>query len=403
MSIFKQKNLIQLTIFINLVIIDKKLNIYPLKIHPFYLPYKKPILVIDESRTEILRKGRNYLDRCLKFHNHNKTYKYIKKPKATAIIPLYNCESTIESALHSIQFQNMSEIEILLINDFSKDNTSIILKNYQEKDSRIKIINNHKNMGTLYSRSIAVLISKGEYIFGLDNDDMYFDDDIFDFIYNRGKNESLDIIHFLTVNILNYTTEIFKMKNIYTYQYPDELYLEQPELGTWMIKFNGKFLVHNNMIWDKCIKTSIYKKAINHMGIQRYSKFLSWAEDTSINFIIFNLAKTFKYVYKYGIAHFLGKYTASNRQSINSKIFGDIFFLDIIFDFSKNNTEDKNLIIGQALYIHYKYSKYNITKLNNNTNSFYLKFVLNKILNCKYLNKLNKRKLKRLFSSFFFS
>ena len=335
------------------------------------------------------------------FHNYNKTYKYIKQPKVTAIIPLYNCESTIESALHSIQYQNISEMEILLINDFSKDNTSMILKNYQKKDSRIKIINNHKNMGTLYSRSIAVLISKGEYIFGLDNDDMYFDDDVFDFIYQKGKRENLDIIHFLTVNILNYTAEIFKMKNIYTYQYPDELYLEQPELGTWMIKFNGKFLVHNNMIWDKCIKTLIYKRAINHMGIQRYSKFLSWAEDTSINFIIFNLAKTFKYVDKYGIAHFLGKNTASNRQSINSKIFGDIFFLDIIFDFSKNNTEDKNLIIGQALYIHYKYSKYNITKLNN-TNSYYLKFVLNKTLNCKYLNKLNKRKLKRLFSSFFF-
>ena len=381
MSIFKQKNLIQLTIFINLVIIDKKLNIYPLKIHPFYLPYKKPILVIDENKTEILKKGRNYLDRCLMFHNYNKTYKYIKQPKVTAIIPLYNCESTIESALLSIQYQNMSEIEILLINDFSKDNTSIILKDYQNKDSRIKIINNHKNMGTLYSRSIAVLISKGEYIFGLDNDDMYFDDDVFDFIYKKGKNESLDIIHFLTVNIFNYTADIFRMKNIYTYQYPDELYLEQPELGNWMIKFNGKFLVHNNMIWDKCIKTSIYKKAINHMGIQRYSQFLSWAEDTSINFIIFNLAKTFKYAYKYGIAHFLGKYTSSNRQSINSKIFGDIFFLDIIFDFSKNNTEDKNLIIGQALYIHYKYSKYNVTKLNNNTNSYYLKLVLNKILN----------------------
>ena len=40
----------------------------------------------------------------------------------------------------------------------------MLLKNYQKKDSRIKIINNHKNMGTLYSRSIAVLISEGEYI-----------------------------------------------------------------------------------------------------------------------------------------------------------------------------------------------------------------------------------------------
>ena len=401
MTIFNQKNLIQLTIFINLVIVDKKLDLQPLKLHPFYLPYKKYILQIDENKKEILQKGRNFLDKCLRAHN-NKTYKYIKQPKITAIIPLYNCERTIESALHSIQYQNMSEIEILLINDFSKDNTSKILKNSQKKDFRIKVINNHKNMGTLYSRSIGVLISKGEYIFGLDNDDMYFDNDIFDYIYKKGKKESLDIIHFSSVNILNYTEEIFRMKNIYSYQYPDELYIEQPELGMWMIKFKGKFLVHNNMIWDKCIRTSIYKKAINHMGIQRFSKFLSWAEDTSINFIIFNLAKSFKYVHKYGIAHFLGKNTASNRQRIDSKIFGDVFFLDIIFDFSRNNTEDKNLIIGQALYILYKYKKYNITKFNTDINSIYFKSVLNKIFHSKYLNKLNKRKLKGLFSSFLF-
>ena len=64
--------------------------------------------------------------------------------------------------LHSVQFQNLSETEILLINDFSEDNTSNIIRNFQKSDFRIKIINNHKNMGTLYSRSIGALISKGE-------------------------------------------------------------------------------------------------------------------------------------------------------------------------------------------------------------------------------------------------
>lgn len=152
------------------------------------------------------------------------------------------------------------------------------------------------------------------------------------------------------------------------------------------------------MIWDKCIKKSIYKKSVNLLGIKKFSTFLSWAEDTSINFIIFNLAKSFKYVYKYGLIHFIGKYTASNTQSIDSKIFGDIYFLDIIFDFSKNNTEDKNLIVGQAIYI---YKKYRFTKYNNSCNSKYFRYVLNKLINCKYLNKLNQRKLKKIFSSFF--
>ena len=57
----------------------------------------------------------------------------------------------------------MSKIEILLINDYSIDNTSRIIKKAQKYDHRIKIINNNKNMGALYSRSIAALMSKGEY------------------------------------------------------------------------------------------------------------------------------------------------------------------------------------------------------------------------------------------------
>ena len=77
----------------------------------------------------------------------------------------------------------MSKIEILLINDYSIDNTSRIIKKAQKYDHRIKIINNNKNMGALYSRSIAALMSKGEYIFSLDNDDMYFYSEVFDYIY----------------------------------------------------------------------------------------------------------------------------------------------------------------------------------------------------------------------------
>ena len=264
---------------------------------------------------------------------------------------MYNCEKTIQSTLYSVQNQNLSKIEIILINDFSKDNTSIIVNKSVKEDPRIKIIYNHKNMGTLYSRSIGALIAKGKYIFGLDNDDLYFDEDLLDFIYKKAKKEKIDIIEFLTIDTWDYNIKITNMKDIYTYQYPDNLYIEQPELSTWMIKFKNNFIVHNNMIWDKCIKTSVYQKSVNVFGINRYSQFISWSEDTSMNFVIFNIANNFKYVHKYGIFHFRSHSTASLRQTNNSKIFGEIFFFDIIFDFSKNDTNNKNFIFEQALYI----------------------------------------------------
>ena len=159
MVIFNIKYLIQFIIFWDLIILNKK-SFHSRK-HPFYLPNKKSILENDESKRESLIKGRNFLDKCLNFEN-KEIYKYINQPKATVIIPLYNCEQTIESSIHSIQYQNMSEIEIILINDFSIDNTSKIIKNIQKNDHRITIFNNHKNMGSLYSRSIGALKAKGE-------------------------------------------------------------------------------------------------------------------------------------------------------------------------------------------------------------------------------------------------
>ena len=121
MHYLKFINLIKLTIFSNLIIIGKKLKIYPSYLHPFYLPYNSPILLIDRSQNETLNDGRIFLDKCLNLFNNNK-YKLIGVPKASVIIPLYNCQETIIPAINSIQYQNMTQFEIILINDFSSDN-----------------------------------------------------------------------------------------------------------------------------------------------------------------------------------------------------------------------------------------------------------------------------------------
>ena len=61
-------------------------------------------------------------------------------------------------------YQNISNLEIILINDFSKDETLSIIEQLQKEDKRIKIINNQKNMRTLYSICIGVLAAKEIFI-----------------------------------------------------------------------------------------------------------------------------------------------------------------------------------------------------------------------------------------------
>jgi cellulose synthase/poly-beta-1,6-N-acetylglucosamine synthase-like glycosyltransferase len=123
-------------------------------------------------------RGINYLNKCLislnktkQTSNFNFNFNLFEIPKITVIIPVYNCQKSIELSLTSILNQNMTDFEIILINDNSTDNSLKIIRKMKSYDNRIRIINNHKNMGTLYSRSIGVLNSKGKYIFMLDNDD----------------------------------------------------------------------------------------------------------------------------------------------------------------------------------------------------------------------------------------
>ena len=67
-------------------------------------------------------------------------------------------------------------------------------------------------MGTLYSRSIGVLQSKGKYIFPLDNDDMFFDNDVFDIVYEEAYNFKYDIIGFKTIQAKNIIANIYEVK-----------------------------------------------------------------------------------------------------------------------------------------------------------------------------------------------
>lgn len=88
------------------------------------------------------------------------------------ILPVFNSESTITDAINSICFQTYQNIEIIIIDDCSSDKTFEICRAYSEKDQRIKIIRNQKNLGVTKSLIKGIQISKGEYIARQDGDDV---------------------------------------------------------------------------------------------------------------------------------------------------------------------------------------------------------------------------------------
>ena len=353
----------------------------------------------QENMTLIKIKGKKYIDMCLNEKLNKNIFIWNENPIISSIIPVFNSEKTINFAICSIQNQNFQNIEIILIDDFSSDNSYKTIKTLQEYDKRIKIIRNKKNMGSLYSRSIGTLISKGEYIFALDNDDMFFSHDIFEYILNIAKKYDLDIVGFKAFSFRNYEDNIEKIVDLYgNYKrYSYNIIIHQPELSTWMIKKNGHFSIHDVTIWAKCIKNQIYKKAIAKLGMERYSHFVSWAEDTIVNFVIFSLAQSFIFVQKYGIIHLNNVSTASFSISKDIKLFGEIFFVDIIYDFTKNNSA-KNY----AAYAAYRVKrKFRLNKYVNNKNLIYFKSILNKLLKSLYVSGKNKKKISKYFKVFY--
>ena len=317
-----------------------------------------------------------------------------KFPKISVIIPIFNCQKTIVPTIRSVQNQNFSNYEIILVNDYSTDNTSEILHNLCNEDPRIIIINNKKNMGTLYSRCIGVLNSKGKYIFPLDNDDMFFDEDIFEYIYKIGNDGNYDIVEFKTIVTNNYYDNIRRITDHPLSFYGNNLILHQPEIGLFPIYNNGSCGHFDINIWGKSIKSEIYKKSVNDLGSKKYSQYFSWAEDTIMVFILLNTAQSFIFIHKYGVIHLNSLSTASFTQSEDSKIYGEIFLIDTIFDFSKGNIS-KNCVVDLVL------NKPYFQSTKSKKNILYLKTLLNKILNCKYITKSNKERIINSYENFF--
>ena len=356
----------------------------------------------DHSRIITMTKSKKYFHICFKDILINKynnfTINQYTYPIISIIIPLYNCQRSIKPVIRSIQNQNIYNYEILLINDYSNDNTLSIIEELAKADLRIKIINNNRNMGTLYSRCIGALESKGKYIFTIDNDDLFMNENVFNVVLEEAESEDYDIVEFNAIRGFSYRPHISEMIDDIYHDNPNNQIVKQPQLGIHSITKNGKYEINNIHIWGKCIKSSIYKKAVNALGKKRFSYYMSWAEDTSIVFILFNIAGSFKYISKYGVFHLMSKITACYTESDNNKMFGELFLLDIMFDFSKNNYETKKYIVLKTLEIR-NIHFFNKT-IQNIRNYNYLKNILKKIFDCKYIYLNDKNKIKNNFKEY---
>ena len=92
--------------------------------------------------------------------------------KVSVIVPVYNTEKYLRRCLDSLVNQTLDDIEIIIIDDKSPDNSALIIDEYKKKyDNKIKVIHNKINKGIGYNRNIGIKKSSGKYIMFIDSDD----------------------------------------------------------------------------------------------------------------------------------------------------------------------------------------------------------------------------------------
>lgn len=169
----------------------------------------------------------------------------MKQMKVSVIIAIYNAEKYIEKTIKSVINQTYKELEIILINDGSTDESSNICKKLQNQDGRI-IIKNQKNKGVSEARNVGKTIATGEYIIFIDSDDILLSSMI-ETLVNNIEKQNADI------SICGYKLVYENGKTIENRIPGQELIMNKEE--ALKVLFSGKSF--GISLWDKLIRRNI--------------------------------------------------------------------------------------------------------------------------------------------------
>lgn len=326
---------------------------------------------------------------------HNKTISnqskknIVHNPAVSIIIPVHNTEKYLQQCIESVLSQSLKDIEVIIVNDGSSDNSISLIKKYMMLDDRIVLIENQLpsgNPGT--PRNQALDIARGDYIGFVDSDD-WIEPDMFEKMYQKARQEKSDIVFISGFhNHVGEKVEIRKYNNSFMTDASSPLY-----------KYHQSF-----MIWDKIYKRSLLDKHNTRLGETKaavdvpfifkayyYAQKVSFCEDyygyhyrrESDNSITVNFRKNsdcdfeiraYQYVYRWMDKENIEKWYRS------------------IVDFRKVSSFIYTLNMASFEYFQdfYKHAQHEFNLIENNLIKFFAKLINNQSL---YNNFNNIKKL----------
>lgn len=229
-------------------------------------------------------------------------------PLVSIVVPVYNVEGYLSKCVKSLTEQTLKNIEIILIDDGSSDDSGEICDRLQMNDTRIKVI--HKSNGGLSSaRNAGLNIATGEYIGFVDSDDD-IELDMYEKLYAVAKSKNVDFVmtdylritrdgkhHLKTADIrAGYYCKTDIVQEIFPNLIMRECVDYGPILSVWNCLYRTQFLKENKISFDEKVR---------------------WSEDNLFNSIVGYCANSFYYMQGEGLYHYYenpGTITTSYRN-----------------------------------------------------------------------------------------
>ena len=145
-------------------------------------------------------------------------------PAVSVIIPMYNVEKYIGDCLTSVLEQTFQDFEVILVDDCSTDNSRQIAESFLEKfGGRLKIFGMEKNSGVALSRNKGSILSRGEYVFFVDSDDMVTKTGLEE-MYSYAQKFDADVVHATKNYVIEEDGSVIKLMNNSGYSSKDEVF-----------------------------------------------------------------------------------------------------------------------------------------------------------------------------------
>lgn len=246
-------------------------------------------------------------------------------PKVSVIVPIYNVEKYLEKCINSLLSQTLEDIQIILVNDGSKDNSGNIAKEYEQNNKDRVIYVEKENGGLSDARNYGLKYANGDFIAFLDSDD-YIEKNAYEEMYNKAIEENADYVE--CDFIWEFPNKI-RVDKQYPYKNKKEM-LSFVRVVAWNKLIKRQLIIDNNLEFPKGL---------------RY-------EDVEFTYKLIPFINKFAYVDKPFIHYVQREGSIANVQNERT---AEIFtVLDNVIEFYKKN----NIYEEYRNELEYNYARY---------------------------------------------